>query len=115
MNIGVKQFFGIYLTINTLSLNEGFDLNDLLKTISAKSIYIGLPDPKLNYYKSDDPVVLMSNINRYPDNLQKIILEQNFTAFSNSRQNIQFSPYYSDIRISKLMQTELKKTRHLYK
>lgn len=105
----IKRVLGIYLTVNTISLNGGFDLNLLLNVVSANNIFVGLPDPTLNYYKDDDPMITNSNIDRYPDSLQKLILNQNSRIYSKSKQNIHLSPYYSDVRISNLVQSKLKR------
>ena len=96
----------LYLTINTISHNCSFDLNKLLKKVIINKIYIGLPDPKLTQYYKNDPVVKY-NIKRYPDELQKLILNQNVNDYSNSKQNILYNHYYSTVRISNLILNEL--------
>ncbi len=106
--LNISHVHGIYLTVNTLSKDGSFDLNDLLHIITADFIYIGLPDPCLNMYKIDDPT-LKENINRYPDNLQKLILKQNHDLYEGSVQNIKLNSYYYGIRISKLFQKGLEK------
>jgi len=104
----IKRVSGIYLSINTLSSTGDFDLNELLKIISAKHIFVGLPDPALTDYKNNDPLITNHKIERYPDTLQKLILNQNLNIYSKSKQNIKLSPYYSDIRIRNLVQSKLK-------
>ena len=99
----IDKVKGIYLTINTLSNDGDFDLNLLLREFDSMTIYIGLPDPQLNNYKVSDPILVNDSIKRYPDFLQRKILNQNSNIYSISKQSIQFSPYYSEIRISKLV------------
>mgnify|MGYP004650714241 CR=1 FL=1 len=105
---GIKRVSGVYLSIHTLSLTGEFDLNELLKNISAKRIFIGLPDPSLSSYKNNDPIITRNNIERYPDSLQKLILNQNTNFYSQSKQNIKLIRYYSDVRISNIVQAKLK-------
>lgn len=61
----------LYLTINTISGQDSFDLNELLKSLIIENIYIGMPDPAIDKYIQNDPVIRLNNINRYPDDLQK--------------------------------------------
>jgi len=56
----------------------------------------------------NDPIITFKHIYRYPEDLQKRILEQNYQHFANSKQNIKFSPYYSKKRISNLVIDKLK-------
>lgn len=104
----IKNAHSLYLTVNTLGLNENFDINALLKEISVDNIYFGLPDPNLTCYLSHDPILNFKHVCRYPEHLQKQILEQNYKYFSNSKQNIKFNPYYSTKRISNLVIDKLK-------
>ncbi|MDR1494413.1 MAG: hypothetical protein LBI29_00010 [Rickettsiales bacterium] len=60
----------IYLTINTLSATDLFDLIELLNEIRINEIYIGLPDPALESYLKDDPIITLNNVYRYPNELQ---------------------------------------------
>ena len=46
-------------------------------------------------------------MHRYPDTLQKLILNQNHDYYFNSKQNIRYSPYYANVRISNLIINEL--------
>lgn len=98
----------IYVTINTLSHFDVFDLSELLKEIQINEIYIGLPDPVLTSYLNYDPLVKLNNVYRYPDQLQREILMQNDYFFASSKQNIRSSPYYSENRISDLVIEKLK-------
>ena len=98
-----KNVHSLYLTINTLNDNNDFNINELLKEIDINNIYLGVPDPNLTYYSQKDPVITLKNVYRYPDDLQKKILEQNLEYFYTSKQNIRFSPYYSIKRISNLV------------
>lgn len=98
----------IYMTINTLSSDNSFDLVELLKEIDISEIYIGLPDPSLSSYFVDDPAITLNHIYRYPDELQRKILEMNSHFFADSKQNIMYSPYYSEKRISNSVIDNLK-------
>ena len=104
----VNKAQSLFLTINTLSSDFKFDLNDLLKEININEIYLGVPDPNLTYYMPNDPIINFEHIYRYPDNLQRKILEQNFKYYVSSKQNIRLSPYYSTKRISNLVLEKLK-------
>ena len=96
----------LYLTINTMSSYHNFDLNKLLKYMTINKIYVGLPDPKLTRFYKSDPLVKL-HVHRYPDTLQKLILNQNHDYYFNSKQNIRYSPYYANVRISNLIINEL--------
>lgn len=98
----------LYLTINTLSSDSEFELNKLLRDINISQIYLGIPDPQLTYYSQSDPELTFTQICRYPDNLQRKILQQNHKFYENSKQNIKLSPYYSEKRISNLVIEKLK-------
>ena len=78
----------LYLTINTLSSDSEFELNKLLRDINISQIYLGIPDPQLTYYSQSDPALTFTQICRYPDNLQRKILQQNHKLYENSKQNI---------------------------
>lgn len=99
----ISKVHKAYITINTMSENNQFDMNGLLEIVQIESIYIGLPDPSLLTYKNDDPILLHNRVYRFTDELQREIIEQNVSFFKNSKQNINNSPYYSDNRISKLI------------
>lgn len=107
-NVDNAQF--LFLTINTLFSNSEFELNILMKKINIKEIYLGVPDPNLSCYLLNDPISTFKNIYRYPDNLQREILEQNFRYYRNSKQNIKYSPYYSTKRISNLVLEKLQES-----
>lgn len=104
-NVDNAQF--LFLTINTRFSSSEFDLNRLIKEISIKEIYLGVPDPNVSSYLSNDPINTFKNINRYPDNLQRDILKQNVNYYKNCKQNIKSSPYYSTKRISNLVLEKL--------
>lgn len=93
----------IYITINTMSVDYSFDLIELLKEVRINEMYVGLPDPTLSRYFDNDPTITLENVYRYPDELQREILEQNNHLFADSRQSIKYSPYYSQNRISDLV------------
>jgi len=98
----------IYITINTLSVAYSFDLIELLKEVHIKEIHVGLPDPALTCYLVDDPAITLNHVYRYPDELQRKILEQNNHFFADSKQSIKYSPFYSENRISNLVIEKLK-------
>lgn len=104
---GKNQFAYLFLTVNTLNDNSVFDLAELLEEFSVDQIFLGLPDPKLGAYLDDDPVLQNLNIERFPDELQIEILEQNSEFYLKSSQNIQNSKYYARFRVSKLVQQTL--------
>lgn len=98
----------IYITINTWSEAHSFDLTALLNEIRFNEIYIGLPDPALTSYFDNDPIITLNHVYRYPDELKRKILEQNDRFFTDSKQSIKYSPYYSENRISDLVIEKLK-------
>ena len=98
----------LYITINTLSTPDSFDLIELLKVIHVHEIYVGLPDFRLESYLNKDPVFTLDYIHRYPDSLQREILKQNKRFYVNSRQSIKHSFYYSANRISNFVLEKLK-------
>ena len=89
----------LFLTINTISNANEFDLSIILKNIKIDEIYIGMPDPKLDMYMEKDPI-MNDNVFRYPLELQKKIIKSNYIAYSNSKQNIKFNELYHSNRIS---------------
>ena len=98
----------LYLTINTLTVDKKFDLNELLKEIRINEVFVGIPDPNLTEYIPNDPVTTLKCIYRYPDDLQRKILNQNHQYYANSKQSIKLSPYYSEKRISNIVIDKLK-------
>lgn len=107
-NLNIHEAEELYLTINTYK--EGnFSLNKIIQKIIIHQIYIGLPDPKLNRYLKNDPVLQLQNVKRYPENLQKIIISKNHDSFSNSLQSIKNNIYYSEKRISEFVKEQLSK------
>lgn len=104
----ISKVQSIYMTINTLSTDCSFDLTELLKEIDISEIYIGLPDPALLSYLVDDPAIKLNHVYRYPDELQREILEINNHYFVDSKQSIKHSPYYSEKRISNSVIDNLK-------
>lgn len=106
--LNIHEAEELYLTINTYK--EGnFSLNKIIQKIIIHQIYIGLPDPKLNRYLKNDPVLQLQNVKRYPENLQKIIISKNHDSFSNSLQIIKNNIYYSEKRISEFVKEQLSK------
>ena len=98
--------------INELNVNKAYYLfltvNKLMEKIAIEEIYIGVPDPNLSYYLSNDPISTFQNIYRYSDCLQSEILKQNLNYYKNSKQSIKSSPYYYTKRISNLVIEKLK-------
>ncbi|MEV5010596.1 class I SAM-dependent methyltransferase [Streptomyces sp. NPDC055692] len=105
--LGTSSAHSAYLTINTLSADQSFELAELLKEIRIERIYIGLPDPALTSYLDDDPVTARGRVHRFPDDLQGEILEQNRDFYAASEQNIECNPHYSTHRISEAVSTRL--------
>ena len=106
-NKKITKIENLYLTINTLNDKEEFDLNKLLNTIEVENIFIGLPDPKLNCYLDNDPVLNNKNIFRFNDELQENIFKQNYNLYKESKQNIKYSEYYYSNRISRFLKEKL--------
>lgn len=106
--LNINEVEELYLTINTYK-DGNFCLNKVIQQIKIHQIYIGLPDPKLNRYLKSDPVLQCRNIDRYPENLQKIIISQNHDSFFNSLQSIKNNIYYSEKRISEFVKEQLLK------
>lgn len=106
--LGIFSAHSAYLTINTLSANQSFELAELLKEVRIDRVYIGLPDPALTSYRDDDPVTARGHVQRFPDDLQRQILEQNRDFYAASEQNIECNPHYSTHRISEAVSSRLK-------
>lgn len=105
--LNVNNAYYLFLTVNTLFSESEFDLNKLMEKIAIEEIYIGVPDPNLTDYLSNDPIGTFRNIYRYPDNLQRMILQQNLNYYRNGKPNIKSSPYYSAKRISNIVMEKL--------
>ncbi|WP_338675856.1 methyltransferase domain-containing protein [Streptomyces sp. SCSIO 30461] len=97
-----------YLTINTLSAAGSFELAALLNDVRIDKVYIGLPDPALTSYLDGDPATERGHVLRFPDDLQREILEQNRDLYAASGQSIECNPHYSTHRISEAVSTELR-------
>ncbi|WP_157876519.1 class I SAM-dependent methyltransferase [Streptomyces graminilatus] len=106
--LGTSSAHSVYLTINTLSAASSFELAELLKEVRIDRVYIGLPDPALTSYLDDDPVTARRHARRFPDDLQREILEQNRHLYAVSEQNIECNPHYSTHRISEAVSTGLR-------
>lgn len=105
--LNVNNAYYLFLTVNTLFSKSEFNINKLTEKIAVEEIYIGVPDPNLSDYLSNDPIGTFKNIYRYPDNLQRMILQQNLNYYKNGKQNIKSSPYYSAKRISNILMEKL--------
>lgn len=107
-SLGVTHAASLYVTINTYNkMLKKFGLEDIVNLIQIDSIFIGLPDPTMTTYIENDPVLNLDIIKRYPDELQRKILFQNFSYYDVSTQAISNSPYYYENRISNLVIEEL--------
>ncbi|WP_331752314.1 class I SAM-dependent methyltransferase [Streptomyces chartreusis] len=106
--LGAFSAHRLYLTINTMSVAGSFELTELLKEVRIDRVYIGLPDPALTSYLDDDPVTAQGHVHRFPDDLQRDILEQNRDSYAATVQNIECNPHYSTHRISEAVSTRLK-------
>ncbi|MFE8941095.1 class I SAM-dependent methyltransferase [Streptomyces sp. NPDC007872] len=105
--LGISSAHSAYLTVNTLSSNQSFELTELLKEIRLDRVYVGLPDPALTSYRDDDPVTARGRVHRFPDDLQREILEQNRDFYAASEQSIECNPHYSAHRISEAVSSRL--------
>ncbi|WP_405196319.1 class I SAM-dependent methyltransferase [Streptomyces anulatus] len=105
--LGISSAHSAYLTINTLSGNQSVELADLLKEVRINRVYIGLPDPALTSYLDDDPATARGQTQRFPDDLQREILEQNRDFYAASDQSIECNPHYSTHRVSEAVLTSL--------
>ena len=106
-NENIDKVENLYLTINTLNDKQDFDLNILLNKIKVNNIFLGLPDPMLNEYLNNDPILNNKNIFRFTDELQEEIFNQNYNYYKDSKQNIKYSKYYNNNRISYLLKEKL--------
>ncbi|MGV9266672.1 methyltransferase domain-containing protein [Kitasatospora sp. NPDC003701] len=106
--LGVSSAHSVYLTINTLSAAGSFELAELLKEVRIDRVYIGLPDPALTSYLGGDPATERGHALRFPDDLQREILEQNRDLYAASGQSIECNPHYSTHRISEAVSTGLR-------
>lgn len=105
---GTSSAHSVYLTINTLSEYGSFELAELLEDVRIERVYIGLPDPALTSYLSGDPATERGHALRFPDDLQREILEQNRDFYAASGQSIECNPHYSSHRISEAVSTGLR-------
>ncbi|MEU5425895.1 methyltransferase domain-containing protein [Streptomyces olivoreticuli] len=106
--LGIASSHSVYLTINTLSAAGSFELAELLNDVRIDRVYIGLPDPALTSYLDGDPATERGHVLRFPDDLQREIMEQNRDLYAASRQNIECNPHYSTHRISEAVSTGLR-------
>ncbi|MBC6356724.1 methyltransferase domain-containing protein [Lactobacillus helsingborgensis] len=97
----------LFVTINTLDSNDRFDISKIIDSFPINKIYIGLPDPSLTSYFPNDPFFQQKNLYRYPEDLQKVILNDNLSFYDKSMQNIQAVPLYYKNSISKSVINEL--------
>ncbi|MFE6977142.1 methyltransferase domain-containing protein [Streptomyces sp. NPDC057682] len=104
--IGVSSASSVYLTINTLSEDGSFELAEVLDDVRIDRVFIGLPDPALTSYLCGDPVT-ERHVLRFPDELQRQILDQNRALYASSGQSIECNPHYSAHRISEAVTTRL--------
>lgn len=105
--LGISSAHSVYLTINTLSAAGSFELAELLSDVRIDKVYVGLPDPALTNYLSGDPVIERGHVLRFPDDLQRQILDQNRDLYAASEQSIECNPHYSTHRISEAVSTRL--------
>ena len=103
----IEKVENLFLTINSLNNNNEFDLNDLLKEIEIETIYLGLPDPKLDKYIDNDPIIKNKNTYRYSEDLQEKIYKQNINFYKDSKQSIEYNKYYYTHRVSHFVKEKL--------
>lgn len=108
IELKISKAKSIYLTTNTLSQNNSFDLNSILKRVCIEEIYIGLPDPSLCKYVENDPVLGKNQTYRFTLELQQEIFEHNKHFYIESRQCIKNTPYFYMNRISNLVAEKLR-------
>lgn len=111
--LGTSSAHSAYLTINTLSAGQSFELAALLREVRIGKVYIGLPDPALTSYLDDDPVTARGHMDRFPDGLQREILYQNHASYAASEQSIECNPHYSRHRISDAVSAGLRSSGFL--
>ena len=105
--LGVSSAHSVYLTINTLSAGRSFELAELLGEVGSDMVYIGLPDPALTGYLDGDPLATRDQVYRFPDDLQREILEQNRHLYAVSEQSIECNPHYHTQRIGEAVFSSL--------
>lgn len=105
--LGISNAHSAYLTINTLSAAGSFELAELSSDVRIDKVYVGLPDPALTNYLSGDPVTEQGHVLRFPDDLQREILDQNRDLYAASEQSIECNPHYSNHRISEAVSARL--------
>ncbi|MFJ5071568.1 methyltransferase domain-containing protein [Kitasatospora sp. NPDC088556] len=105
--LGTSSAQSVYLTVNSLSADRSFELAELLADVRIDRVYIGLPDPALTSYLSGDPVSERGHVLRFPDALQRRILDQNRDLYAVSGQSIECNPHYSTHRISEAVSATL--------
>lgn len=103
----INKIENLYLTINTLNNKKEFDLNILLNEIEIENIFLGLPDPNLEDYLKNDPILTSKNIFRFTENLQEEIFKQNYHYYNNSNQNIKYNKYFHSNRIGYFLKEKL--------
>ncbi|MFJ9968627.1 class I SAM-dependent methyltransferase [Streptomyces avermitilis] len=96
----IASAHSVYLTINTVSADGSFELTELLNDVRIDKVYIGLPDPALTSYLDGDPATERGPVLRFPDDLQREIMEQNRGLYATSGQSIECNAHYSTHRIS---------------
>lgn len=105
-NKKINKVDKLFLTINTLKDNDDFDLNILLDKLEIETIYLGLPDPRLDVYLKNDPI-LTNNVLRFTEELQEEIFIQNYKYFKESKQNIENNKYFYNNRVSLFLKEKL--------
>ena len=103
----INKIDKLFLTINTYE-NNHFDLNDLLKEYKINMIFLGLPDPRINSYLKDDPII-HNNVYRFSEALQEKVFKQNSSHYKDSMQNLKYSKYFYTHRVLYFVQKELAK------
>ncbi|MFE9121384.1 methyltransferase domain-containing protein [Streptomyces sp. NPDC007172] len=98
--LAIASAHSVYLTVNTVSADGSFDLTQLLNAVQVGTVYIGMPDPALTSYLDGDPAIERGPVHRFPDDLQREIMEQNRGLYAACGQSIRCNPHYSTHRIS---------------
>ncbi|MFD7537521.1 methyltransferase domain-containing protein [Streptomyces sp. NPDC059819] len=103
----IASAHSVYLTINTISVDGSFELTELLNDVRVDRVYIGLPDPAVTSYRDGDPAIERGPILRFPDDMQREIMEQNRDLYATSGQSIECNAHYSTHRISEAVTAKL--------
>ena len=105
---GLRNQVFLFVTVNTYDNDlDEFGINVVARALPIIKTFVGLPDPDIENYLENDPVLLEDSLERYPDEIQREILALNYSHYASGSQMITNCPYYHDNRISKFVQDKL--------